>query len=273
MEQTSIPSSIQPLLNAYLHALEPLCSHFYGIYIYGSIALGAFEEAMSDIDVIALTQGEWTPLELKQLEALHKRLLKEQCLGKRLEVLYVPVRYLGGSGRELGPYPGMHDGKFSPGRFNDVNGVTWWILKHKGICLLGADRTTLPFEYEWRQVLLTMRFNLDVYFAKKVRRPYIYLDDRAVEFAVTNLCRILATIEDDEIISKSASLLIWRDRLSERWRRLLDEAQRIRHEPHKKRSLYHNRIQRMREMLAFIAYVRERGGKALSASALLSPHS
>src|SRR6266566_695712 len=52
-----IPTSIQPLIDAYLHALEPLRSHFYGIYIYGSIAFGAFEELESDIDILALTHG------------------------------------------------------------------------------------------------------------------------------------------------------------------------------------------------------------------------
>jgi predicted nucleotidyltransferase len=86
--ETPIPISIQPLIDAYLHALEPLHTHFYGIYIYGSIALGAFEELASDIDIIALTQGEWSSLELKQLEALHRQLIKVYPLGKRLEVFY-----------------------------------------------------------------------------------------------------------------------------------------------------------------------------------------
>jgi len=52
-----IPVSIQPLIDAYLYALEPLRMHFYGIYISGSIALGAFEELASDLDIVALTQG------------------------------------------------------------------------------------------------------------------------------------------------------------------------------------------------------------------------
>jgi len=69
-----------------------------------------------------------------------------------------------------------------------------------------------------------MRYNLDVYFAGKLKRPYLYLSSAAVEFAITNLCRILATIEDGEIISKSASLKVWRDRLPVQWQRLLDEA-------------------------------------------------
>jgi|SRR5947209_19123123 predicted nucleotidyltransferase len=88
--ETSVPAAIQPLIDAYLHALEPLRSHFYGIYIYGSIALDAFEELESDIDIMALTQSEWSSLELKQLKALHTHLTKTYPLGKRLEVFYVP---------------------------------------------------------------------------------------------------------------------------------------------------------------------------------------
>src|SRR2546425_2999446 len=93
--ETSVPVAIQPLIDAYLHALEPLRTHFFGMYIYGSIALGAFEEQESDIDILALTQGEWSSLELKQLKALHTHLTKAYPLGKRLEVFYVPFRYLG----------------------------------------------------------------------------------------------------------------------------------------------------------------------------------
>lgn len=263
----AIPPAIQPLMEDYLQALESLRTHFYGIYIYGSIALGAFEDTASDIDVIALTQGEWSQDELKQLEAMHTRLIGEHRLGKRLEVLYVPLSGLGKSGREIAPYPGVHDGKFVPSGFNDVNGVTWWILKHRGIRLLGPEREELPFDYEWRQVLFTMRFNLDVYFVRQLKRSHIYFFDAGVEFTVTNLCRILTTIEDNEIVSKSASLKIWRERLPERWRLLLDESWRIRHHPDQP-SLYRNLLRRRRETIAFIKYVRERGGKRLDAAAI-----
>ncbi|WP_268886715.1 hypothetical protein [Ktedonospora formicarum] len=36
-----IPLSVQPVLQAYLQALEPLSAHIYGTYIYGSMALDA----------------------------------------------------------------------------------------------------------------------------------------------------------------------------------------------------------------------------------------
>lgn len=266
---SSVPAAVQPLLEAYVRALEPLNEHFYGIYLYGSIALGAYEEAVSDIDVIALTQGEWSPRELKQLADLHEKLMWEHEAGRRLEVIYVPVSRLGESRREGGvaPYPAMHDGRFWPSGFGDVNGVTWWILKHKGICLLGVEREQLPFDCSWQEVLLTMRFNLDVYLAGKLKHPYVYLFPSAVEFAVSNLCRILSTIEDGEIVSKSAALRIWRQRLPPRWQRLLDEAWRLRHHPEQP-SLYRFPWARMQDTLALMRYGRERGGKALDASGL-----
>ncbi len=267
------PVSIQPLIDAYLHALEPLRYHFYGIYISGSIALGAFEELASDIDIVALTQNEWSSLELKQLKALHRHLIKSYPLGKRFEVHYVPLRYLGvvhpgTQNGAIAPYPAAHNGKFSPATHAGLNAVTWWIIKHKGLCLLGPERSALPLGVAWKDVLSRMRFNLDVYFPRKTKRPYLFLFDAAVEFAVTNLCRILTTIEEGEIISKSASLTRWRDRLPERWQLLLDEAWRIRHHLSQP-SLYHHRFQRMSETLAFIRYGRIRGCKALDASSFV----
>ena len=66
--ETRIPVSLQPLINAYLSALEPLHTHFYGIYIHGSIALDAFEEQASDIDIVAIMQGEWPRMNLSDLK-------------------------------------------------------------------------------------------------------------------------------------------------------------------------------------------------------------
>ncbi len=260
-----IPTPIQPLIAAYLHALEPLRSHFYGIYIFGSIALGAFEELESDIDIVALTQEEWAIPELAQLNALHTELICTQLLGKRLEVLYIPFCDLGKRNREIAPYPTFHTEKFFPSGYGDLNYITWWTIKNKSICLLGPERSTLPFEVAWQDVLETMRDNLYGYWMSRARRPYLFLRDDMFEFSVATLCRILTTIEEGEIITKSLALKCWRDRLPARWGTLIEEAWRIRHHlavP----SLYRSRLKRMREILAFIKYVRERGGKVLEAS-------
>ncbi len=256
-----VPQSIQPLIHAYLHALEPLYAHFYGIYIHGSIALDAFEEPESDIDIVALMQGQWTSRELTQLEALHTLLLREHSSSKRLDVLYLPFHDLGENGKTA-PSPIMRDGKFFvPATGGSLDAVTCWITKQKGIRLLGPEHFALPLEVTWKDVLAVMRFNLDGYWAGKAKRPYLFWFDYWVMTAVATLCRILTAIEEGEIISKSAALTRWRESLPERWQPLIDEAWRIRHHL-RQPSLYRNRMQRMRETLAFIEQVRERGGKA-----------
>ncbi len=257
-----IPTPVQPLVDAYLYALEPLRSRFYGIYIFGSIAFGAFEELESDIDIVALTHGEWTTPELAQLNALHTQLIGTHQLARRLEVLYIPLHNLGKCDREIAPYPTMHYGKFSPAGYADLNYITWWTIKNKSIRLLGPERSTLPFEVTRQDMLETIRDNLNDFWPSRVRRPHRFLRDDWFVFAVATHCRILTTIEEGEIITKSVALKRWRDRLPARWCLLIDEAWRIRHHlggP----SLYRSRLKRAIEILAFIKYVRKRGGKVL----------
>ncbi len=263
-----IPTSIQPLIDAYLYALEPLRSHFYGIYIFGSIALGGFEELESDIDILVLTHGEWTTPELAQLNALHTQLIRTHQFGKRLEVLYIPLRNLGKRDREIAPYPTIQFGRFSPAGYAGLDYITWWTVKNKSIRLLGPEPSTFPFEITWLDVLETMRDNLNGFWAIPTERPYLFLLDGWIVIAVATLCRMLTTIEEEEIVTKSAALKRWRDRLPARWCPLIDEAWRIRRHL-RTPSLYRSRLKRMKEVLAFIQYVRERGGKALEASLFL----
>ena len=259
-----IPTPFQSLIDAYLQALEPWRAHFYGIYIYGSIALGGFEELESDIDILALTHGELAISELVQLKALHTQLLQAHQLGKRLEVLYIPLRNLGKSDRDIAPYPTFQFGNFSPARYAELNYVTWWTVKNKGIRLLGPERSTLPFEVTWQDVLETMRNNLDDFWATPTKRPYLFLLDGWIVITVATLCRMLTTIEEGEIVTCSVALKCWRDRFPARWGPLIDEAWRIRHHLGTP-SLYRSRFKRMREVLAFIEYIRERGRKVLEA--------
>lgn len=256
----NLPLAVQPLIAAYLVALEPLQARFYGIYIYGSLALDAFDEHKSDIDVVALTHGELSAPELAQLAAIHSQLGQKQPLGKRFEVTYLPLANLGKYNTEIAPYPHFADGKFALATYGDLNAVTWWLIKHKGICLFGVAKENLELNVEWADVLATMRYNLEVYWAGKAKKPHLFLTDYWVEFAVTTLCRILTTIqvEEGEIISKSVALKRWRNRLPPRFQLLIDETQRFRHHPDTP-SLYRFRLKRMFDTLAFINYVREQG--------------
>lgn len=262
-----IPASVQSVIDAYLAGLEPLRHCLYGSYIFGSIALGAFEEQESDIDILILTHRRLMASEVTQLKALHSRLKCTHPLSKRLEALYVPLTGLGKCDEEIAPYPYFHRAKFFPAGYAAISYITWWIIKHKSICLFGVDRSALPFEVTWQDVLKTMHDNLNGYWANNARQFYLFLLDGWVVIAITTLCRILTTIEEARIVPKSEALKLWRDRLPACWSLLIDEAWRIRHHCSGP-SLYPSRLKRMREVLAFIAYVQKRGNKGLEELAL-----
>ena len=189
------------------------------------------------------------------MERIHRQLVKEHSLGKRLAPMYVPLSDIGKFNAGIAPYPYASDGKFHPAGYFDLNALTWWTIQHKGISLLGHEYSTLPLEVAWKDVLDAMRYNLDIYWAWKAQKPRLFLFDIWVMTAVATLCRIMTAIEEGEIISKSAAFTRWRDRLPARWQTLIDEAWRIRQHLDTP-SLYRSRIARMRETLAFIEYVR-----------------
>jgi predicted nucleotidyltransferase len=248
---------VQPIIHSYLEVLESLQGRFEGIYIYGSVALDAYEEGKSDIDIVALTHGELTASELEQLEEAHKKLLEKQPLAKRLEISYVPLPEIGKNNKAIKPYPHFQNGIFSGSNHGDLNAVTWWTIKNRGICILGTKASALPIKVDWEDVLGAMRYNLNTYWAGKTKRAFIFLADYWVEFAVTTLCRILTTVEEGEIISKSVALDRWEKRLPARFQPLIIEAKRIQQQSSNP-SIYRNRIKRMMDTLAFIKYVRER---------------
>ncbi|HET8840803.1 MAG TPA: aminoglycoside adenylyltransferase domain-containing protein, partial [Ktedonobacteraceae bacterium] len=234
---------------------------------HGSIALEAFEEGESDIDIVALTTGEWAPDELARFASMHKQLLQEDARSSHFDVAYIPFQEKQNGQTSLSAI--FRDGKFITSTSGaHMDATMQWIIKHQGICLLGPQPSELPFEVTWNDVLTAMQYNLDGYWAGKAKRPYLFLFDYWVMTATATLCRILTAIEEGEIIAKSPALLRWRDRLPQRWQVLLDEAWRIRHHLSKP-SLCRNRLQRMRETLAFLAYVRARGKQALKVSHFL----
>lgn len=262
-----LPPLIQPLVGAYLDGLKPLSSSIYGIYVFGSIALKAFEEEESDIDILVLAHREWTHAERKQLSVLHTQLKQRYALGSRLEVLYIPLHNLGKCNGEVAPYPHFHRGRFFAAGYADLNSITWWSIKNRSICLSGPERSQLAFEITRQDILQAMYDNLNGYWMHYAKHFYLFLLDGWVMIAVTMLCRILTTIEEGEIIAKSTALTHWRDRLPDRWRLLIDEAWRIRHHL-QPLSFYPSRLKRMRDALLFIGYVRKRGNAMLKTTSL-----
>lgn len=143
-----IPTPIQPLLAEYRALLErDTFALVVGCYLHGSIALGAFDPAQSDIDFVAVLSRPCTPEELQTLATLHQT-LAETYPQWQMEGSYLQATELGRTSDEISPHPCFHDGNFNPVGKHDINPVTWWLLKTCAIPLFGPDPQILNFQIE-----------------------------------------------------------------------------------------------------------------------------
>lgn len=250
-----LPTIVQDLVASYLAALTPVMSLIHGMYIHGSVALGAFDERFSDIDVVVVTRHPLTSIDLMRLEMIHSRFTRDVAGAYRLQTEFVPFIDLGASQPSPTPHSHFEDGHFTREGIGDLNPVTRWLLMHHGMTVMGPERFQLPILTTWDDVLNAMDFNLDGYWAAKAQLPHLFLADYWVEFAVSKLCRIVTTFEDQEIVSKLEALHRQRVRLSQPWHSLLDEALRLRSGSHKP-AVFGSRSRRMTATVEFVRHVR-----------------
>ncbi|MBO1581963.1 nucleotidyltransferase domain-containing protein [Bacillus sp. XF8] len=232
-----LPEEIQSLMEQYVNGLQAVFSNekLIGVYVYGSIALGAFHLDTSDVDFVTVTREEISAAEKIQIMNLHKR-LNNHTLGRRMDGMYIPLANLGKQNQEMPQYVYCADGKINVGHW-DVNAVTWWTLKNRGITVIGEEVSELPFEAPWSKVVETMKYNVEQYWSKKAARPYLFLIEEWVESAVVTMGRILYTLEHETVVSKDEGLQYMMESSSGKWEPLLQEVERIRHNKGAKRTM------------------------------------
>ncbi|MEJ8545172.1 aminoglycoside adenylyltransferase domain-containing protein [Brevibacillus borstelensis] len=199
----------------------------FGIYVYGSIALGAFDSAKSDIDFLTLFQNETTNDDLAAIQNIHKKLKRTNPLARRMDGTYLSIKNLGKSNENLPSYPYVTDGKVRQGNW-DINAVTWWTVKHHGIPVYGPKPADLDLPILWDDVSNTMKYNLNVYWNRRAEHVLLFLADEWLGDAVCTVCRILYTLECKEIGSKVDATRHALRMLPSEWHSLLTDALRIR---------------------------------------------
>ncbi|MCE5173028.1 DUF4111 domain-containing protein [Paenibacillus profundus] len=223
-----IPPSIHPLLLQYAELLQiELPDAFHGVHLYGSIALGAYDDQKSDIDFVTTINRSLTADELSRLKNVHRRLLRSSPLAKRMDGMYIRLEDVGKVNGELQPYPCCASGTFKPSAYWDVNHITWWTLKHHAIPVAGRELQPL-IRTDWRDVSDTLKYNIEDYWAQKAEKRLCFLLDEWVESAVLTLCRIEYTLQEQHIISKTGAGEHALAVLPEQWHPQVHEALRIR---------------------------------------------
>jgi hypothetical protein len=102
---THVPPSVQCVLDEYVRQLgENLPGFLEGLYLHGSLALGAFESRLSDIDFIVVASRRCTANDLVRLHVIHET-LKRTYSKYQLEGAYLCWNDLGQLEDSIPPQP------------------------------------------------------------------------------------------------------------------------------------------------------------------------
>ncbi|MBZ0302051.1 MAG: nucleotidyltransferase domain-containing protein [Anaerolineae bacterium] len=160
---TELPSAVEPLLADYRTLLErELPGLMAGLYVHGSIALEAFNPGFSDVDFITVVSRRCNFDDLQRLAKIHQQ-LHQHYPRPPLEGSYLQWPDLGKFEDAIPPSPCFHDRQLHPAGHHDVNAVTWWVLKHRGLTLVGPEPADLDFSVDWDMLMDRMRANLNTY--------------------------------------------------------------------------------------------------------------
>lgn len=233
-----------------LEVLPP--ERIHGIYLYGSVALGAFDPDTSDIDFITVINGRIGKKTEELLNLVHLR-SNAHRYGPRMDGCYLTNDQIGKLNNELKQYPFFADGKLGHGHY-DINYITWWMLQSRGIVVYGEPITTLNLDVKWNDVQKTLNYNVNTYWNEKLERDMCFFYDEWIEFGVTTLCRILLSLEYRNIFSKKEAVTKARALLPVLYHPILLEGLRIRTNPESE-SYYHSKAVRREDMKRFVAFV------------------
>ena len=206
--------------------VEAVGDDLVGLYLNGSLGLGDFDPASSDVDVLVATARALAGAAVERLRRLHGALHAEGGWAARLEVVYLPLATL----RRFDPqdtarYPfGASDREFTLGR----QGPTWvldrWVAREHGLVVAGPDPRELIDPIGPDELRAAVRASLAGVWALE-GRDVAWLRPRNYQaFAVLSMCRDLYVLEHGTVVSKPAAAAWASRRLGPPWPAMIQRA-------------------------------------------------
>lgn len=225
-----------------------------GLYVHGSLALGAFQHGLSDIDFITITSRRCTASDLASLRIIHQTLTNHYPT-LPMEGSYLQWDEVGQFEDTIGTHPYIHDGILHAKGYHDINAVTWWILQNHGITVSGPTADRFNIQVDWAELAGNMHHNLNSYWASFTSHPVRMgrlLADDGIQWAVLGILRQFYSFREGSITSKIGAGIYGLEHLPP-WRQLIQEAINIRER--RGPSLYRSRVTRAMCARAFLQHI------------------
>ena len=194
-----------------------------GIYLHGSLALGDFDPASSDIDFIVLTDNRLSDETIHKLKEMHYR-LNDYKWGKRLEGSYLPANTLQYHEPPEPPRPYFNGGEFSSPRY----GYEWVLERHvlldKGIVLEGPPLSNFIDPILPEKIRNASMTILNEWWIPMLKDNTHIEDSEYQAYAILTMCRVIFTLHNSTIVSKLRAAKWMKERFADKWTPIIDQA-------------------------------------------------
>ena len=245
---TELPAPVEAAVGRYLDLADRLLpGRVVGLHVLGSVALGAYRETRSDIDVLAVLDRRLDAGELRRLKALivgaGVRSGVPQLLRGRISLpgvvnaSFLVADDLTKPVTTIEPVASHAGHSISIGRAFDVNPVVWKTFAERGITVRGDDASTLALDPEPDRLVPWNRANLQQYWkpwAEAAAAGSSRNGNPRIRLALTprwlaawgamGPARLHHTIVTGEVISKEAAAVYARDTFGAEHHPLIDDA-------------------------------------------------
>ncbi|WNF24918.1 aminoglycoside adenylyltransferase domain-containing protein [Mesobacillus jeotgali] len=236
-----IPEVVDRVLKDYINLLnEHLPGTIDGLYLHGSIALDAYVEGSSDIDFITLTNRRLTVRDTETLSLIH-RTIENKHNKPEMDGVYALREDMGKLSKSIGArieYPYYNNGELAFGNYFNFNPITWWVLREKGIKILGAEIEGFELDIQPHVLTSYVLENMKFYWTNRVQMAEATFEqllqlpteqiDIEIEWTVLGLLRQFYTINEKDIVSKLDAGEYGLTQLPVEWHNIIKEAMNIR---------------------------------------------
>lgn len=170
------------------------------LWVAGSLATGDYLPGVSDLDLVAVTDGPVDPPRLAALTSVHRQLDAGVAAGADLGCVYVDSARL--------PDPAHRHPTWTHGQLvhRILSGITRAELVGHGFAVFGRPPTDLLPGMGPDDVRAAARAELDGYWSWAVRRPWLWLDPIIADLSLTSMARGRHALRTGTLLTKSLAV-------------------------------------------------------------------
>lgn len=170
------------------------------LWVAGSLATGDYVPGVSDLDLVALTDGPVDPGRVAVLRRMHRELDRGSAAGACLGCVYVASEALDDPARA---HPTWTHGRLVQ---RILSGITRAELVRAGVTVLGRlPREVLPPMSD-DAVRAAGLAEVSGYWSWAARRPWLWLDPALADLGLTSMSRARHTASTGQLLSKTSAI-------------------------------------------------------------------